>query len=294
MRWSRPIGYFAGQAWLQLVRDRRLSVTAILANLATLFVSALFLLVAWNLNQAMKSIQAQREMQVFLVEGTSLEGQERVAAALRALPGVVDAVLVTPEEALREFERDFGESGLEEALGKNPLPASFRLNLTPASRAKGALHALDEAARTIEGVDAVRYGGPGITTIEAKVRAFTAITVVFGVLVGLSAILVVANTIRLTILARRDLVQILKLIGAPDSFVAMPFLLEGALQGAFSGVGAILLVWIGQLLLSQKMGGVLFFDVLLVLAFLLFSIAVGAVGAWWATAAPLREHWRRA
>jgi cell division transport system permease protein len=199
-----------------------------------------------------------------------------------------------PDDALREFERDFGESGLEEALGKNPLPASYRLSLAPGSRAKDALHALDAAARRIEGVDAVRYGGPGITTIEAKVRAFAVITVVFGILVGLSAILVVGNTIRLTILARRDLVEILKLIGAPDSFVALPFLLEGALQGAFSGAGAILLVWIGQLLLSQRMGGVLFFDGVLVLAVLVFSIAVGAAGAWWATAAPLREHWRRA
>jgi cell division transport system permease protein len=292
VRWASPIAYFWQQAWHQLVRDHRLSVTAILANLATLFVSALFLLVAFNLNEAMRSMRAQRHVQVFLAPATPAIERDRIGTALRALPGVLGATLVTPEEALREFERDFGESGLEEALGENPLPASFRLSLADRARSESALDELQDATRRIVGVESVRYGTPGVLALEAKVRAFAIITVIFGVLVGLSAVLVVANTIRLTILARRDLVEILKLIGARDSFVSMPFLLEGAAQGAISGVGAIVLVWIGQSVLSRRMGGVMFFDWPVVAAFLVFSVAVGGAGAFWATAGPLRDDWR--
>ena len=102
-----------------------------------------------------------------------------------------------------------------------------------------------------------------------------------------------ANTIRLTILARSELVAILRLIGARDSFVRWPFLLEGAIQGIIAGVGALLALRGVHELVSMKLAGILFFSTGMSLVFLAFATFLGGAGALVATVAPLRVHWRR-
>ena len=133
----------------------------------------------------------------------------------------------------------------------------------------------------------------GIAHVEARVRVFATLNLLVGVLAGLSAILIVANTIRLTILARRDLVSILKLIGAHDLFVRLPFILEGALQGALAGVGALVVLGLVHAVVTSRFAGLLFFPTLLIVAFLTFAAALGGLGAWVATIGPLREHWTK-
>jgi len=114
-----PYLYFTRQAWLQLIRDRSLTSTAILANLATLFVSALFLLIAFNLHAALDSIRSQREVQVFL-ESSALDRWQAIGVELAEIDGVEEAAFISPDDAMVELERDFGESGLIQALGENP------------------------------------------------------------------------------------------------------------------------------------------------------------------------------
>lgn len=289
----RPLAYFLRQGWAQLVRDRRLTTTAILANVATLFVSGMFLLIAWNLHRALSSIEAQREVQVYLVSELDHEGWLEVGETLRQVNGVMGADLITPEDALAEFERDFGESGLVEALGRNPLPASYRLVLSDGFRIGDGLDQVVRAAELVSGVGYVQHGGVGIAEMERRVRLFTILTLVVGVLAGLSAILIVGNTIRLTVLAREELVEILKLIGARDVFVRLPFVVEGTLQGFLAAGGAVAVLWGIHAAVASRVAGVLFFSSWVVAAFLLFAGILGGAGAWMATIHPLRVHWRK-
>lgn len=290
----RPLAYFVRQGWLQLVRDRRLTTTAVLANVATLFVSGMFLLIAWNLDRALDSIQGQREVQVYLADTLEPTAWPTVGETLSRVNGVVDAELITPEAALAEFERDFGESGLVEALGRNPLPATYRLTLADGFRTGDGLDQVVRAAGLVSGVDLVQFGGVGIAEMERRVRLFAILNLVVGVLAGLSAILIVGNTIRLTILAREELVEILKLIGAHDVFVRLPFVIEGTLQGFLAAAGAVAVLWGIHAAVASRVAGVLFFSPWVVVGFLGFAAILGGAGAWMATVHPLRVHWRKA
>lgn len=112
---ARSIGYFTRQAWLQFVRDRTLSTTAFLANLATLFMSALFLLVAFNLEAGLRSFRDHRDVQVFFRPSTTAEDWDRAVQAIGSMAGVDAVELMTPDDAMAEFEAEFGESGLVDA-----------------------------------------------------------------------------------------------------------------------------------------------------------------------------------
>jgi cell division transport system permease protein len=293
MRRLSALAYFLRQAWRQLVRDRPLTSTAVLANTATLFVSALFLLIAYNLDLAVRSIRAQREVQVFLDRDLDPGRWEPIGEALAAIEGVASATFVSPDEAIEEFERDFGESGLTDALGENPLPAAYRLELLDGYGRSEAIAAVSESASRIDGVEEVHYGGPGLAKVEAKVRAFALLNLVVGLLTALSAILIVANTIRLTIIARMELVEILKLIGATDGFVRWPFLLEGGLQCFVAGVLALAALWGVYAIVASRIAGVLYFSTTPLLMFLTFALMLGGAGAHFATREPLRQHWRK-
>lgn len=293
MRQLRPLAYFVRQAWRQLVRDRSLTVTAVLANLATFFVSALFLLIAWNLHAGLESIRAQREVQVFLDRTLDEASWKELGEKLRGMYGVAEVALVTPEEAMEEFETEFGESGLVAALGENPLPPTYRLGLDPDHRSPEAIDAIAQRAGALAGVEEVRYGGRGIAGVEARVRTFATVTTIIGLLAAISAAMIIANTSRLTILARKELVLVLRQIGARDGFIRVPFLLEGMLQGVAAGVGALGMLWLVHWLVATRVAGVVFFSGPLTLTFVGFAAVLGGAGAFAATLEPLRARWQR-
>ncbi len=293
MRRARPFIYFAKQAWLQLVRDRALTGTAVLANVATFFVSVIFLMIAFNLDAALESIRDRREVQVFLRRDQPPDGYGEIGKALGEIEGVGETMLITPEQALREFEKEFGESGLVEALGENPLPPTYRIRPREGYRTPEAIAGIASGARSVDGVESVSYGAPGIAKIEARVRTLAVVNLLVGLLVGGAAVLVVANTIKLTVIARKDLVEILKLVGATDGFVRWPFLLEGAMQGLIAGGVALLVLRGLHLLVSLRLAGILFFSALTILLFLVFAACLGAAGAHLACDGPLRGRWGR-
>jgi len=289
----REFTYFLNQAWLQLIRDRVLAGTAILAKVATFFVSALFLLIAFNFASALDSIRDQREVQVFLDRGGAEDAWRKIGGELREIPGVADAHLVTPDDAIEEFERDFGESGLVDALGENPLPPTYRLSLGDDHREGDAIRRIASRAETVSGVESVRYGGPGIAKVESRVRTFARLNLIVGLLAGVSGVLIVSNTIKLTIIARKDLVEILTLIGATDGFVRRPFLLEGIMQSCAAAAGSLLVLRGIHALVSIRISGILYFSTRSIIRFLLFAVFLGWAGAYMACAGPLRGRWER-
>jgi cell division transport system permease protein len=219
------------------------SAVAVATISVTLLLSGLFALLLSNMQDLLDRFGASLHVTVYLEDGLSLAQQEELLELASTIEGVEEVVLVTKDEALRRFEAGVGEAlGLLDALEENPLPASLELTLTPEHRSARGLAIVAEALGGLSGIDDV---GASRRWVEGYARAIDVarrVGAVLGVVLALATLLIVANTIRLAIYARREEIEILGLVGATRSFVAIPFLLEGVVQGLAGGALAVLLL----------------------------------------------------
>jgi cell division transport system permease protein len=188
-------------------------------SLAFTVVGARALLASWG---------AQPAVTAYLDRALSDEQARGVADQVRAVAPETEVVFVSPAQALDRLRVQLGElGGALDGLSRNPLPATVELS----PRRGGDLRALAGRVSQVPGVAEVDYGREWVDRLEALGSALRGFGTASLALVGLAALLVVANTIRLAVYARRDEIEIMKLVGATDRYVRAPFLLEGAVQG---------------------------------------------------------------
>ena len=193
------------------------------------------------------------EMEVFVEQAASESAQEALHARVETLPGVAETEFVSHEEAARIFRREFGE---EASLFENPtfLPASIRIKVAPTYATPDSMAQMASVIGQWRSVDEVVFNRDLLVQVAQNRRLISAIGAALGVIVLLASVFLVANTIRLTIYARRLLLRTMKLVGATDAFVRRPFLVEGVLQGILGGILASGVVWGGYRLFLQQMG----------------------------------------
>jgi len=197
-----------------------------------LFVSGLALGVVRWVDALSGSLGGELELTVYLAEGQGQAQAERLLGVARARHPAVEARIVSPDEALQRLGAQLGDLGAAlEGLPKNPLPWSLELRLPRADRSPEALAALAAELRAAPAVDGVDYGEQAVARLEGLRRALRWGGLALLVLVAFVAVVVVSATLQLAIYARREEMEIQKLVGATDGFVKAPFLIEGALQG---------------------------------------------------------------
>ena len=224
------------------------SVSALAVALVLLGMSALM---GWLLTRAADDLRARAgEIEVF-VDALDEAAVARMTERLGGLPGADSVAYVSQEEAARIFREAFG-TGADLYDDAAFLPASFRV------RFRGPNASADSLARAAERIEAwsrveeVAYDPDLLDAIERNRTVFQGIGTGVGLLVVLAALLLVGNTIRLSIYARRMLIRTMKLVGATNPFIRRPFLVEGGLQGLAAGAIAAAAVWgLYALLLGQ-------------------------------------------
>lgn len=238
---------------------RQASTTSLLAVL-TIAVVLVLIGSAWLLVGNMASLLAEfggeLKLTAYLEGGLSEARQRELAERAGEEPGVLEVELVTREEALVRFERIAGSAELLEGLAENPLPPSLELTLAPAARTKSSIEALEATLATLPGIDELAHGQDWIEGYGRAIALVRGLALGLGCVLGLAALLIVANTIRLAVYARRDELDILALVGASRTFVRVPFLLEGTIQGLLGGLLALALLFgTYELLLPQLQYG---------------------------------------
>jgi cell division transport system permease protein len=193
-----------------------------------------------------------RQVTAFL--DLDLDDAEETALARRvaSLGGVERVELVTREAALERFRDRLGGGALLDALEENPLPASIEVTLEPgADRAEDA-GAVAAALRALPGVEEVAGGEAWVEGYARALALVRGAGLGLGAILALATLLIVANTIRLAVYARRDELDILALVGASRTFLRVPYLLEGVIQGTLGGaLGVALLYGLFRLAVPQ-------------------------------------------
>ncbi|MEL7169837.1 MAG: permease-like cell division protein FtsX [Bacteroidota bacterium] len=224
-------------------RAKFATVTSVSALVVALVLIGLFGLLLWQGQQVARALQQQvGEFQVFLDLGADTRTQQTINNRLLGHPGVEAASFISQEQAYRSFVQDFGE-GAEDVVGDNFLPASFRVQVTPDYATADSIDAIAATVEPMRGVDEVAYDAGIIERVRENLQVVQTVALALAVLVVLTALFLVGNTIRLTIYARRMLIRTMKLVGATNSFIQRPFLVEGIAQGLIAAVVACTVIW---------------------------------------------------
>ena len=198
-----------------------------------------------NLAQFTGDVQQSRQVSVYLKPGTALDRAQALAADVRARADVARVDVRSADDGLRELREQGGFAEAADALGENPLPHLLRV--TP----RGDDAALAASLQALDDVDLVQQDTAWRQRLDRWLTLGERIAWVLAVLLGLGALLVVGNTVRLDIQSRRDEIEVLQLLGATGGFVRRPFLYLGACYGLLSGLIALALLTAAELALHD-------------------------------------------
>jgi len=252
----RAIDYALREAWGSLWRSGRSTLLAVLAITLAAVVLGAILLVSWNVDQLLTQWTTATEFSVFLRDDATSEQRGAIEAAIDQ-SGVTEArEYVSKADALTRFRSQFADlASLTSDLDDNPFPASLEVRVRADAEQNGRADALVTRVAALPGVADVRYDREWLARVSSGLNAIRGAGLALALLMALAAAVTVAAVVRLGLHARRDEIEIMKLVGSPVAFIRGPFIAEGFLQGGLGAVIAIVLLWAGFALVSAWWGG---------------------------------------
>jgi cell division transport system permease protein len=232
--------YVFKQAVSVSVRSLGVTAVAVVTISASLTVLAAFGVVVATLADVAERMGQEVEISAYLKRGTPPGAGFALAEAVQAWPEVAAARFTSSEAALEAFRETLGgDASLLDGLPPDVLPSSVELRIAPAAWTREKVEALAARLEAREEVEEVRFGREAIEQVNAFLGFARVAAWVVGAALCLGTVLIVSNTIRLTVYARRDEIEIMILVGATPAFVRAPFVIEGALQGLLGGAVAL-------------------------------------------------------
>jgi cell division transport system permease protein len=250
----RAFSYFVSEALTSLWRSRLVNAVSIGTITVSLFVLGAFLTVASALSGLVTRWTETVQVIVYLEDAVPDRVRESLENRLRQDPAVASLELVSQQQALERFRGMFRDlSSLPEDLGENPFPASLEVSLRPSLQSPAEVERLAKAFTGAPGVREIQYDLLWIERLSTGVRLVRVIGTFLGGILVLAAVFTISNVIRLTIYAREDELDIMRLVGATRAYVKGPFVTEGVIQGGLGGLVASFLLWTALAWLSRDL-----------------------------------------
>lgn len=265
------------EAMIGFRRAPMLSALSITTIAFSLFAFGLFSLVALNLRSALQKVESRVEIRAFLTDGTEVEPIADAMKAIGAYPEVARVEYVSPEQALERARNELKE--FRDVFEAGFLPASIDIRLREGFRSPQQVAEVAQRIRSFEFIDDVRFGADWIQKLYTIRNVATAAGVVLGLAFAGVAIIIISATIRMAVMARAREISIMRLVGATDSFIRQPFLIEGFVKGVLGGILALVLTWVASLVISKYFVETEFFETRLALLGLLGGAVIGVVGS---------------
>jgi len=240
----RAIRYFVEEALTSLWRSRLITSLSVVTIAVSLFVLGAFLSLASNLADVVARWSEKVQVTFYLEDHLPEGARAGLEGSLRGDAAVESVTYVSREEALQRFRGLFREMrSLPEDLGENPFPAALEVSLRPARNSAADAQRLVDTFRHAGGVEDVEYDLLWIQRLTTAVRLVRGAGAFLGAILMLAAIFTISNVMRLTMYARQDELDIMRLVGAAPAYVKGPFVLEGMIQGGLGGALALALLW---------------------------------------------------
>ncbi len=218
----------------------------------SLAIFAIFLFVSINLNGFISTWGDKTHVVVY-VKDSAAPDPEKFGEELKRIPGVSSFTYISRAAALKELRDELkGHESILEGVDTNLLPASFEIKIGSAYRDSDKVRVLTENIRKLPWADEVQYSQEWVEKFASLVRFIELAALVIGVFLAAATVFIVSNTVRLAVYARRDEIEIMRLIGASDAYVKAPFFIEGVMQGVAGGLISFAVLAVGRHLILDN------------------------------------------
>jgi cell division transport system permease protein len=278
---ANQLRYVVEESGTMMRRRLGSNVLSIIIMGLSLLILVVFLLVTLNVQAVIDKASEELRVYVYLKDGTDEAAARAVQIQLLRLEGVEEVVFVSREEALSSFRQALGNNkDMLEALESNPLPDAYRVKIKPEYIRSEYMENMRARVEKWTAVEEVRYGEKWLGRGEKLVRGFYFIDLAIGVIIFLSVIFVIANTVRLTVLSRQKTIEVAKLVGATNAYIQIPFLIEGAVQGALASLLAVACLAAIHMVARRYLPGLLYLQGNAIFGFVLLCAVLGALGSY--------------
>jgi len=264
-----------------------LSTLGILTIAFSLFAFGLFALVALNIRNALRTVEERVEIRAFVADGTSPEAISTAMGDIGSFPEVLRVTYVSPEEGLVRAKKEMSE--FSDVFESEFLPGSMDIRLRPGFRDPTTVKAVAERAGTYEFVDDIGYGQEWVENLYKLRTLATFAGLALGAAFALVAVIIIGATIRTVVLARSREIAIMRLVGATDGFVRMPFLIDGFVKGVLGGLLALGMTWFASETISRSMIRTEFFDTRVAVLGVVAGALIGLLGSLFSVGRHLKE-----
>lgn len=259
MKVFRIIGRSIRDSFKSVFRNFSLSMASILCATITLLIVGVSLVVASNVDSATKSLESELSIIVYLEKDATNDDLSFLESQIKKMDNV-DTIEVKSKEMWAEEMSTYSSSfqNIFNYLEENPLLSSLVVTVKD-------VNSLDKTTNEIKLLDNVDDANYGEDTVKPLLTAFDLVekvTIIMVVALVLVTAFLISNTIKLTIYSRKDNIEIMRLVGASDSTIKLPFVFEGFFLGLIGSIIPIIIIVYGYLILFEQMGGVLFTELI--------------------------------
>jgi cell division transport system permease protein len=286
----RNLIYFIVRALRNMRQSPFLCTAAVSTVLVALIILAFFALVVLNVEQLTRSWSREVQISAYLDQAVGSDLVSRKQAQISHYPEVDEVVFISRQQAYLRFKQRLGDDAdLLQGMKEDFLPASFAISLKAGFRNRLGVEKVVERLRQDPQLSDLHYGQDWLEKFEAFLGLLHAAGLILGGFLLFATLFIVANTIKLTLFARRDELEVMALVGGTPVFIKAPFLLEGAIQGAVGGLLALLLSYgffqlylkddLSHMLVASGIGSIEFLPPTWQLALVATGTALGLIGS---------------
>ena len=281
------ITLFFKRALDDIFKNRFLNLVTIITISLSILIASAFVLFFVNTSDIVNSWKKGLRIMAYLKPGLNNDGLTDLKQTIQSLDAVDTVIFVSKQEALNRLKNQMkNQSSLFTNLTQNPLPDSIEIRMTATTESWQKIDALATRVEALPQIEEVEYGQRWVGRFAQIISLFRLTGYAMGALFFMATIFIVANTIRLVIYSRREEVEIMRLVGATDNFIKIPFYFEGLIQGALGAIAGLAMLYIAFIFVSFNIEkgffpGLFRFHFLsptLLLAILLVSMLVGWLG----------------
>ena len=249
MKYNR-LGYLIGEGLSNVFKNKKSTGASLMIMCATMIIFGIFLILGENINHFVEQVESAQGIQVFVKNEATQEQIDELGSKLKGINGVNTVEFVSKEDALKQMKERFGDkqSLLDGYEGDNNIfTASYVVTLVDLKQSKS----VQDQINTFDMVKKITSKDETVSTLINLANGIKIVTGVILVLLVVISIFIIANTIKLTVHARRKEISIMKYVGATNSFIRWPFVVEGIIIGLLSGAISLaiiagLYIFIGQ------------------------------------------------
>ena len=286
------LGYFIGEGFSNVFKNKKSTGASLMIMCATMIIFGIFLILGENINHFVDEVESEQGISVFVKNEATQEQIDELGEKIRAIDGVNTVDFVSKDEALEQMKERFGERQdlLEGYEGENNIfTAYYVVTLTDLTKSKVVQ---DQISTYTDVVKKINSKDEVTSTLIRLANGIKIVTGVILVLLVIISIFIIANTIKLTVHARRKEISIMKYVGATNNFIRWPFIVEGMIIGILVSIISIVIVGFAYNFVAEKLVNAEFMQLInmslisfsdmfssIIFVYMLLGIGIGVLGS---------------